>query len=104
MGRREQLTVRQILGRLASGTGHWTVVGSYEQIADVLEDWFASGAADGFNLMPPVLPSSMRQFIDGVVPILQARGLFRVEYDGVMLREHYGLERPANTLTAASAG
>jgi alkanesulfonate monooxygenase SsuD/methylene tetrahydromethanopterin reductase-like flavin-dependent oxidoreductase (luciferase family) len=60
-----------------------------------MEDWFRSGAADGFNLMPPVLPTMLDAFIAEVVPLLQRRGLFRTGYDGDMLRDHYGLARPA---------
>ncbi|MOA69037.1 Nitrilotriacetate monooxygenase component A [compost metagenome] len=44
--------------------------------------------------MPPVLPGNLDEFVDHVVPILQARGLFRTEYAGSTLREHLGLERP----------
>ena len=50
--------------------------------------------------MPPVLPRGLTDFVDQVVPILQQRGLFRTEYQGRTLREHYGLARPANTRTA----
>ena len=65
-------------------------------MADAIQEWFDGGAADGFNIMPPVLPSGLEAFVDQVVPILQERGLFRTEYTGRTLREHYGLERPAN--------
>jgi hypothetical protein len=66
------------------------------QVADAIQEWFDGGAADGFNIMPPVLPSGLEAFVDQVVPILQDRGLFRTEYTGRTLREHYGLERPGN--------
>jgi hypothetical protein len=46
--------------------------------------------------MPPVLPSGLLHFVDHVVPILQRRGLFRTEYEGVTLRDHCGLPRPPN--------
>ena len=46
--------------------------------------------------MPAVLPSGLEAFVDHVVPILQERGLFRTEYTGTTLREHYGLARPEN--------
>jgi hypothetical protein len=68
-------------------------------VADAIQEWFEAGAADGFNIMPPVLPSGLEAFVDQVVPILQERGLFRTEYTGRTLREHYGLERPANQYT-----
>jgi hypothetical protein len=55
-----------------------------------------SRAADGFNVMPTVLPAQLDAFIDDVVPILQQRGLFRRNYEAITLRGHYGLARPAN--------
>ncbi|BCJ46306.1 monooxygenase [Actinoplanes ianthinogenes] len=96
LGRRENLTVREIIARLGGGRGHLTFAGTPVQVADQIELWFTSGAADGFNIMPPVLPSGLTDFVDQVVPILQDRGLFRTEYTGRTLREHYGLPRPAN--------
>jgi FMN-dependent oxidoreductase (nitrilotriacetate monooxygenase family) len=97
LARREHLTVRQLIGRLGGGRGHRTFAGTPEQVADAIQDWFQSGAADGFNIMPPVLPSGLEIFVDQVVPILQYRGLFRSEYTGRTLRDHYGLAIPANS-------
>lgn len=96
LARRERLTVRQLIGRLGGGRGHRTFAGTPEQVADAIEHWYRSGAADGFNVMPPVLPSGLETFVDQVVPILQRRGLFRTDYTGTTLRDHYGLPRPAN--------
>ncbi|MCC4265296.1 LLM class flavin-dependent oxidoreductase [Oceanimonas baumannii] len=90
----EQPTVRQLLGRLAAGGGHCTMVGTPESIADRMEQWFRHEGADGFNLMPPSLPSGIEDFVEQVVPELQRRGLFRTEYEGSTLREHLGLEKP----------
>ncbi|AJE81331.1 FMNH2-dependent monooxygenase [Streptomyces albus] len=98
LARRERLTVRELIGRLGGGRGHRTFAGTAEQVADTIEHWYDSGAADGFNIMPAVLPSGLEAFVDRVVPILQERGLFRTEYEGSTLREHYGLPRPANRL------
>jgi alkanesulfonate monooxygenase SsuD/methylene tetrahydromethanopterin reductase-like flavin-dependent oxidoreductase (luciferase family) len=56
LGRREKLTVRQLIGRLGGGRGHRTFSGTPEQVADAITDWFDAGAADGFNIMPAVLP------------------------------------------------
>ncbi|MGY1745419.1 LLM class flavin-dependent oxidoreductase [Blastococcus sp. SYSU D00695] len=98
LGRDEQLTVRQVIARLGGGRGHRTVTGTPEQVADTLEEWFRAGAADGFTIMAPLQPSQLERFVDGVVPVLQDRGLFRREYTGSTLREHYGLPRPASSL------
>ena len=91
----ERPTVRQLLGRLAAGGGHCTMTGTPEKIADEIELWFRSGAADGFNLMPPLLPDSLDEFVDRVIPLLQRRGLFRNAYAADTLRGNLGLSRPA---------
>ncbi len=92
--RREKPTLRQLLASLAGARGHFTMAGTPEQVADLIEDWFTDGVADGFNIMPPVLPQMLDVFIDEVVPLLQRRGLFRTEYEGNTLRDHYGLATP----------
>ncbi|MFK4542944.1 FMN-dependent oxidoreductase (nitrilotriacetate monooxygenase family) [Streptomyces tendae] len=97
LARRESLTVRQLIGRLGGGRGHLTFTGTPEQVADRIEAWFTEGAADGFNIMPPVLPSGLETFVDHVVPILRERGLLRTAYGPRQtLRERYGLPRPRN--------
>jgi alkanesulfonate monooxygenase SsuD/methylene tetrahydromethanopterin reductase-like flavin-dependent oxidoreductase (luciferase family) len=92
MARREKLTLRELYHRVAAARGHLLLVGSPAQIADVLEDWFTAGAADGFNVMPPFFPGQFDAFAEQVVPILQERGLFRADYTGRTLRDHLGLK------------
>jgi FMN-dependent oxidoreductase (nitrilotriacetate monooxygenase family) len=104
LARRENLTVRQLIARLGGGRGHRTFTGTPVQVADAIEEWFDNGAADGFNIMPAVLPSGIEVFAAKVVPILQERGLFRTEYRGTTLREHYGLPRPVNRLVLTAEG
>jgi FMN-dependent oxidoreductase (nitrilotriacetate monooxygenase family) len=94
--RRDKPTLRQLLSYLAGARGHFVAAGTPEQIADLIEDWFKDGAADGFNIMPPLFPAQLDVFRAEVIPILQRRGLFRREYAGTMLREHYGLSWPAS--------
>ena len=84
----ERPTVRQLLGRLAAGGGHCTMVGTPESIADEIERWLDEGGADGFNLMPPSLPYGVEDFVEQVIPELQRRGRFRTDYEGTTLREH----------------
>ena len=93
--RNERPTLRQLLSKLAGARGHFTFTGTPEQVADLMQDWLEDGAADGFNLMPPVLPHMLDVFIGEVVPILQKRGLFRTEYPGTTLRDSFGIERPS---------
>ena len=92
--RRDKPTLRQLLGYLAGARGHLTTAGTPEQIADLIEDWFTDGAADGFNIMPPLLPPQLEVFGSEVIPLLQKRGLFRRAYIGETLREHYELASP----------
>ncbi|MDF2963936.1 MAG: monooxygenase [Paenibacillus sp.] len=94
---RENLTIRQLLLRLAGGRGHYTIAGTAKQITDQLEAWFTDGAADGFNIMPQLMNGGLEDFLDQVVPELQRRGLFRTEYSGRTLRDHYGLPYPVNS-------
>lgn len=100
---RNGLTLRQLYLSLATARGHRTFVGTPEQVADTIADWFQNGAADGINVMPPVLPTGLTEFVDEVVPILQRRGLFRSDYEGTTLRENLGLARPANRLVQRRA-
>jgi FMN-dependent oxidoreductase (nitrilotriacetate monooxygenase family) len=100
LAERERLTLRQLIGRLGGGRGHQVIAGTPEQIADHIEHWFTNGAADGFNVMAPLLPSGLEEFVDQVVPVLRERGLFRTEYTGKTLREHYGLARPISRFAA----
>jgi alkanesulfonate monooxygenase SsuD/methylene tetrahydromethanopterin reductase-like flavin-dependent oxidoreductase (luciferase family) len=93
--RREAMTLRDLYTLVAAARGHWVLCGSAERIADTLEQWFVEGAADGFNVMPPHFHGGLTDFVDLVVPILQARGLFRRDYAGTTLRDHLGLARPA---------
>jgi hypothetical protein len=91
-----------LIARLGGGRGHRTFTGTPEQVAKAIVDWFAYSAADGFNIMPAVLPSGLELFVDHVVPILRSRGLFRTEYTGRTLRDNYGLSRLANRHLGAS--
>ena len=92
--RRDRPTLRELLAVLAGARGHYTFAGTPEQVADLMEEWFEDGAADGFNVMPPLLPAMLEVFVDEVVPLLQQRGLFRTAYEGETLRAHYGLAQP----------
>jgi FMN-dependent oxidoreductase (nitrilotriacetate monooxygenase family) len=100
--RREKPTLRELLANLAGARGHFCVAGTPEQVADIIEDWFSDGAADGFNIMPPLLPAMLDVFSVEVIPILQKRGLFRTSYEGKTLREHYGLDWPASAFKQAA--
>lgn len=93
------LTLGAIAHRMLLGRGHWTVVGTPDQVADEMERWLQAGACDGFNILAPHHPGGLDAFVDGVVPILQRRGLLRRDYEGHTLRDHLGLARPASRFT-----
>ena len=94
LARRENLTIRDLALRVAAGRGHHIVLGTPEQVADRMQEWFEGKAADGFNVMPPYFPGGLEDFNRQVVPILQERGLFRTDYAGSTLRDHLNIARP----------
>lgn len=94
MARKDNLSILEIGNKLLGARGHLQFVGTYEQLADLMQLWYEEYGCDGFNIMPPVLPLDLDDFVDHVIPILQDRGLFRRDYEGSTLREHLGLQRP----------
>lgn len=97
MAQRERLTVRQFYQKVVGARGHFLAIGTASQVADEFEHWVDHGAADGFNLMLPWLPTALNDVVDLLVPELQRRGRFRREYAGRTLRENLGLARPASS-------
>ena len=95
LARDENLTIRQLASRAGSYAG-LAFVGTPATIADEMERWLLGEAADGFNVMFPWLPGGLDDVTGRVVPELQRRGLFRLDYDGTTLRDHLGLRRPPN--------
>jgi alkanesulfonate monooxygenase len=95
LGRRENLTVRQLAQRLGGYAGH-AIMGTAQTIADEMEVWLEGEACDGFTVMFPYLPMGLEDFVNKVVPELQRRGILRREYEGKTLRENLGLARPEN--------
>jgi FMN-dependent oxidoreductase (nitrilotriacetate monooxygenase family) len=91
MADREQMTLRQVIERVASAAGHRVIAGTPQQVADELLEWFDAGIVDGYAVMWPYLPGSLNDFVDLVVPELQRRGAYPTEYIGLTLRDHLGL-------------
>jgi alkanesulfonate monooxygenase len=96
LARREGLSIRQLYQRVSGARAHRIIFGTAAEIADSLELWYRSGAADGFNIMSLTFPDGLRDFVDQVIPELQRRKLFRTDYEGKTLRENLGLPRPPN--------
>jgi FMN-dependent oxidoreductase (nitrilotriacetate monooxygenase family) len=96
------MTIRQIASQVAKAGTAPMMSGTPKQIADEMEAWFTEGAADGFNLMFPVLPEDWTNFCRDVVPELQRRGLVQTEYKPGTLRDKLGLKRPLNSLSRSA--
>ncbi|MBS0561904.1 MAG: LLM class flavin-dependent oxidoreductase [Proteobacteria bacterium] len=93
--RNECSTIRELYERVSAGFWHMGVVGTPTSIADLMEEWFTTGAADGFNVQSPCIPVDSQDFVDLVIPELQRRGLFRTEYESATLRGSLGLKPAA---------
>ncbi len=91
----DNLTAREVIEWDTAAHGHYVSVGTPEQIADEIELWFRTGAADGFNYKAPTFPEGFEVFVDHVVPLLQKKGIYRNEYTGKTLRENLGLPLPS---------
>ena len=98
---RETLSLREVALRFATPRGDFT--GTPEQIADKFQAWLETRASDGF-VMQQSLPGQLALFVEHVVPILQARGIYRQDYEGETFRDRLGLPVPANRYTVAKAG
>jgi N-acetyl-S-(2-succino)cysteine monooxygenase len=90
----EGYTVRQLIKVVSSSGGHLNVVGTAEQVADTMQNWFLVGACDGFNIQAPYVMAGLEAVTGQLIPVLQDRGLFHREYEGTTLRDHFGLPRP----------
>lgn len=91
---RQGLTLRQVCKRYNRSKAIF--YGDARQVADQMQAWVEAGASDGFMMAFPILPESLTDMTQKVIPELQRRGLFRREYQGKTLRENLGLKRPAS--------
>lgn len=99
----DTVTVRDLAGHRATLLQGPRFVGTGKQVADQMEEWFTSGACDGFVMAATHSPGSYEDVVRMVVPELQHRGLFRTSYTGNTLRDHLGLDRPARTPTRSAS-
>ncbi|WP_139992885.1 LLM class flavin-dependent oxidoreductase [Paenibacillus paridis] len=95
-----KLTLRQVALRSVSPPGEF--IGTPEHIADLIQLYYEKEAADGFFIQS-VTPKALEEFVELVVPILQERGLYRIEYEEDTLRGNLGLTIPPNRYTVNSA-
>jgi FMN-dependent oxidoreductase (nitrilotriacetate monooxygenase family) len=88
----ETLTARQAVRR--SEGAHRLLLGTAEEIAEAMIDYWEDGTVDGYTLQPPRAPDDITEFVDKVVPILQDRGVYPRRYEGETIRDRYGLPYP----------
>ncbi|MCX7864972.1 MAG: NtaA/DmoA family FMN-dependent monooxygenase, partial [Novosphingobium sp.] len=88
------LTLREVAIRWGVSVGKPQIVGTPEQVADEMERVWRETGCFGFNMTPHIMPSSVTEFVDEVVPLLQKKGIYRTEYAGTTLRENLGLPMP----------
>lgn len=98
LARDEKLTLREMA--LRTTTPKTVFMGMPERVADTMQEWFEAGVVDGFMMNAAVLPVGLTDFLDGVLPILKGRGLFRAEYEHGTLHENLGLPIPPNRYEA----
>jgi alkanesulfonate monooxygenase SsuD/methylene tetrahydromethanopterin reductase-like flavin-dependent oxidoreductase (luciferase family) len=94
LAREQNWSIRKLYEETIISHGHHVCIGTPQMIADEMQHWIEHGAADGFNIVPALLPQSLSDFADQVVPELQRRGLFRKEYESSTLRGHLELSEP----------
>lgn len=104
LAERDKLTIRQLYTTIAAGFGTRVVIGTAAQVVDDMQEWLEAGAADGFNLCPPILPGGLDDFVELVIPELRRRGLFRTEYERETLRGNLGLQAPRSRYDSAAIG
>lgn len=98
LARKEKLSIKQLYEKIIISRGHYTFTGSYQDLADEMIKWVENEACDGFNIMPPLMPESLINLFDHVIPLIQARGWYKKSYSTGTLREKLGLKRPTNKL------
>ncbi|CDP51595.1 Nitrilotriacetate monooxygenase component A [Devosia sp. DBB001] len=90
--RHDSVTARQFVRRLEGG--HRMVVGTPDEVVEGIVSWWEAGAVDGYNILPPVLPDDLSEFVAEVIPRLQQRGVFPARYEGATMRERFDLPLP----------
>jgi FMN-dependent oxidoreductase (nitrilotriacetate monooxygenase family) len=95
------LSIRQFVSAKTSRADA-TFNGSFSEVADRLVDYARTGAVDGFNISPWLIPTGLDDIVNHLVPALQERGVYPTEYAGSTLRENLGLATPVRA--AASTG
>lgn len=101
----QKMSLRDVIARTDRNIGHNAPVGSAGDIADIMQEWYETGACDGWAITATAVPEAYDAVCDLLIPELQRRGVARREYEGSTLRDHLGLARPGSPArtTAATA-
>ncbi|MGW2651427.1 NtaA/DmoA family FMN-dependent monooxygenase [Streptomyces sp. NPDC001393] len=99
----QKMPLRDIIARTDRNIGHNAPVGTAKEIADLMQEWYETGACDGWAITATAVPEAYDAICDLLIPELQRRGVARVEYEGTTLRDHLGLKRPASPVRAITA-
>ncbi len=91
VAKEKNLSIRGVYKHMAAASSGGYIVGTPEVVVDHMALWVNEGAADGFNICPPIMPGGMDDLSNFILPELRRRGLFRTEYEGTTLRENLGL-------------
>ncbi len=94
--KKENISIKEISKKIAVSRGHLNIIGSYDQVTEIIFNWFTNHACDGFNIMPPILPESLEEFINNIIPRLQKIGIFKKQYSTGTLREKLNIPKPKN--------
>lgn len=95
----KSLSIRQFVSARTSRVDA-TFTGSFTEVADRLVDYARTGAVDGFNISPWLIPTGLDDIVNHLVPALQERGIYPAEYAGPTLRENLGLAAPVRAEAA----
>jgi FMN-dependent oxidoreductase (nitrilotriacetate monooxygenase family) len=82
-------TLRELVEYGGLGGPTPKIIGSPTHVADQLEEWIEETDVDGFNLSYVVTPESFSDFVELVVPELQRRGVYKLDYSPGTLREKF---------------
>lgn len=77
---------------------HYIIANTPKQITNLIENWFTDNITNKINLIPPILPKILDIFIDEIIPLLQKKNIFHINYHKTTLQKHYNLEKPDNIL------
>ncbi len=96
ISKKKQLTIKKLYKKIVVSRGHLNLIGSYDEISKIIYMWFKKKACDGFNIMPPVLPNFLEEFIFNIIPRLQHLGIYKKKYKKGTLREKLNIPKPKN--------